>query len=345
MKKQDTRSLSIREQELLRRRLITLVEEDGVTVTGAAQAVGVNRRTATLWLTRYRSGKGGLTQQRRGRRAGENRRMTAAQEREIRKIIRKKVPTEVGLQSYALWTRDAVAGLIAKRYGIHLAVRTMGLYLSRWGFTPQRPLRRAYERDPRAIERWKAVEFPKIAALAKKMGAEIHFEDETGVSTEDMRGRGYAPRGSKPIRKHFGTRSSVSMASTITRQGVLRFMVFEGALTASIFLVFLKRLIESSNRPVFVVLDNIRPHHARIVTNWVKQHSDKIRLFFLPAYAPELNPDECFNNLLKGRLRSKPAVDSRQALARRVRSAARTVQRSPQLVRSLFREANVSYAA
>jgi len=345
MKKQDTRSLSIQEQELLRRRLITLVEQDGVTVTGAAKTVGVNRRTATMWLKRYRSGKGGLTQQRRGRRAGEKRRMTASQEREIRRIICKKVPTEVGLPSYALWTRDAIAALIAQRYGIRLAVRTMGLYLSRWGFTPQRPLRRAYERDQRAIERWKAVEFPRITALAKKIGAEIHFEDETGVSTEDMRGRGYAPRGTKPIRKHFGTRSSVSMASTITRQGILRFMVFEGALTASIFLVFLKRLVASSDRPIFVVLDNIRPHHARLVTNWVKQNSEKIRLFFLPAYAPELNPDECFNNLLKGRLRSKPAVDSRQALARRVRAAARTVQRSPQLVRSLFREPNVSYAA
>jgi transposase len=221
----------------------------------------------------------------------------------------------------------------------------MGLYLCRWGFTPQRPLRRAYERDEKAIERWKAVEFPKIAALAKKIGAEIHFEDETGVSTEDMKGRGYAPRSTKPIRRHFGTRSSVSMASTITRQGILQFMVFQGALTASIFLVFLKRLIASSDRPVFVVLDNIRPHHARIVKNWIKQNSDKIRLFFLATYAPELNPDECFKNLLKGRLRSKPAVNSKQDLARRVRAAARTAQRSPLRVRSLFRESNVPYAA
>jgi transposase len=347
MKTQDARTLSIKEQELLRRRVVFLVEEEGITVTGAAKAVGVNRKTATRWLKAYRAGpdKGKLTQSRRGRSKGAFRRLAARQEEEIKKEICAGVPSEAGIESHALWTRDAIALLIKKRYRITLPIRTMGHYLKRWGFTPQRPLKRAYERNPEAIDRWKRIEFPRITRLAKKLKAEIHFEDETGISSEDMRGRGYSPRGTKPIRRHYGTRSSMSMASTVTRQGTLRFMVYEGALTADIFLSFLKRLVANKKRPIFLILDNIRPHHARKVSAWVKENTDKIRLFFLPSYAPELNPDECFNNLIKGRLRSKTAVSCKKELAKRVRSEARSIQRSSQLVASLFREANVAYAA
>lgn len=347
MKTHDTRTLSIKEQELLRKRVVFLVEEEGITVTGAAQAVGVNRRTATRWLERYRAGpdKGLVTQARRGRRTGALRRLEVRQEEEIKNTICRSTPSDAGIDSFALWTRDAIALLIKKRYRIALPVRTMGHYLKRWGFTPQRPLKRAYERDAEAVERWKRVEFPRITRLAKKHKAEIQFEDETGISSEDMRGRGYSPRGIKPIRRHYGTRSSMSMASTVTRQGTLRFMVYEGALTADIFLSFLKRLIANRKRPIFLILDNIRPHHARKVRAWVKENTAKIRLFFLPPYAPELNPDECFNNLIKGRLRSKAALKSKKELAKRVRSEARSIQRSSQLVASLFREPHVAYAA
>lgn len=347
MKNTDTRSLSIKEQELLRRRVIVLVETNGMSVTDAAKAVGVNRRTATLWLARYRAGpdKGKVTQKRRGRRAGALRRLNLKQETTIQKTICKSVPSEVGVDSYALWTREAIVALVKKRYRISLPTRTMGHYLKRWGFTPQRPLKRAYERDPEAIERWKRVEFPRIVRLAKQQRAEIHFEDETGVSSEDMRGRGYSPRGTKPIRQHYGTRTSMSMASTVTRQGKLRFMVYEGALTADIFLCFLKRLVANRKRPVFLILDNIRPHHARKVTAWVKENATKIRLFFLPPYAPEINPDECFHNVIKARLRSKPAVGSKTELTKRIRSEARSIQKSPRLVASLFRESHVAYAA
>jgi transposase len=345
MKTKDTRTLSIIEQELIRKKLINMVVDMGQTVTGAAHSLGINRRTATNWLKNYRLyGNEGLIQQRRGRRYGTKRTLSLSQEQKIRKFIESGPPEDVGLTA-PLWTRDAIAELIDLRFGIQIPVRTMGLYLERWGYTPQRPQKRANERDEERIAKWINKDYPKIVAKARRENAEIHWGDETGVSTRELYGRGYSPKGKQPIRKHNATRTAVSVISSVSRVGTLRFMVFHGTLKASTFLKFLKRLVMSKRKKIFLIVDNVRPHHAKVVKAWLEQNKNAIELFFLPPYAPEINPDEYFNNLLKQRIRRRTLPKDRVSLAKVVRRTARQIQKLPKLVSKLFKAKDVKYAA
>lgn len=322
-----------------------MVEMTGQTVTGAAHSLGVNRKTATQWLRDYRTrGVKALTQERRGRRVGTKRTLSAEQEKKVKRQVEKSTPEEIGLP-YPLWTRDVIAELIQNQFRVALPVRTMGLYLKRWGYTPQRPQKRANERDEKRIQRWITKEYPKIVAKAQKEKAEIHWSDETGISSRELYGRGYSPRGKQPVRRHNAARTSVSMISSISRTGTFRFMVFDGSLKAATFLKFLQRLVAKRRKKIFLIVDNARPHHAKLVTTWLRNNTEAIELFYLPPYAPEINPDEYLNNLLKQRIRRRSLPADKNALAKIVRKASRSIQKSPKLVKRLFQARSVRYAA
>ena len=345
MNRRDTRSLSIEQQELLRERVVVMVVKRGMTVTDSARAIGVSRQNASRWVGLYRrGGLKSLRQLRRGRRVGDNRRLTLVEEGRIQELVASSTPEELNI-GYALWTREAVSQLIKRLYKIQLPIRTMGEYLRRWGYAPQRPLRRAYEQDKKAVQRWEKRDYPAIQERARKEGARIHWGDETGVSTEDARGCGYSRRCKTPVVSHPGYRMTVSIVSTITNRGELRFMVYKGAMTARLFVSFLKRLIRSSTKKVFLIVDRLPAHRAKSVTAFVEKNKSHIELFFLPPYAPEVNPDEYFNNCLKQRLRNKPHERTAAGIAATVRRAARAIQRDTKLVRKLFKHPAVRYAA
>ena len=238
-----------------------------------------------------------------------------------------------------------VRELIRRRLGKDLGESTVRLYLTRWGFTPQKPLSRASQRSEAAIQRWLEQEYPKIARRAKREKALIYWGDETGISNQDQIGRGYAPKGKTPIVRRTAKKISTSMISAVNNRGLMRFMCFKGALNASLFIIFLRRLIKDASGKQFLIVDNLRVHRSVKVSKWVAAHNDQIELFFLPPYAPEHNPDEYLNNDLKQKLKNLPRPDSHEELVQGTTSVLRSLQRSPHRVRAYFHHKDVRYAA
>jgi transposase len=279
-----------------------------------------------------------------GRRMGDRRLMSAEQEGAVRKLIADRTPDQLKL-AYALWTRAAVAELIRDRYGIELPVRTMGLYLERWGFTPQKPMRKAYEQSPAAVKKWLDEEYPVIAACAKVEGAEIHWGDETGLRSDDVRGRSYAPQGQTPVVRVNNKRHGLSVISSVTNKGQMRWKIFDGALNADILIDFLRRLVRDAGRKVYLILDNLRVHHSKPVKAWLAEHKHQIEVFYLPSYSPELNPDEMANADLKQAVTKLAPARTKLQLVKATAKHLRSVQRQPERIKRYFEHEPVRYAA
>lgn len=342
MKHVDMRSLPAAAQEERRRQVVGL-REGGLTYEAIALQVGLSRNGVSDICKRSRCrGAAGLRTGRRGPATGTGRLLTA--EQEIRRLIRRSTPDGYGLPS-ALWSRAAVRALIEQRCGVHLAVRTMGSYLACWGFTAQKPLRRAYEQKPREVQRWLETDFPAIKARARRQKGTVFWGDESGLRSDDVRGRSDAPRGKTPVVRRCQKRASVGVISAVSNQGELRWMVLNGALTAVVLIVFLERLVRDAGCKVFLILDNLRVHRAGTVQNWLAAHRSQIEVFYLPPYSPELNPDEGINGDLKQVVSSKPPARGRPELKRNVISHLRKLSKSPARVQRLFQNRTFRYAA
>jgi len=217
--------------------------------------------------------------------------LSTLQEKEIRELIRDKTPEQLKLP-FALWTRKSVRDLMRQRTGIMIPIRTVGEYLSRWGYTPQRLLKKAYEQRPAEVKKWLEFTYPQVQARAKEEKAEIHWGDETGVTNKLHYGRSYLPSGVTPVTNAQAKRLSSSMISSITNQGKVRFMICKGGLNVDIFKRFLERLIKDAQKKIFLIVDNLRVHHAKVLTEWLETNKERIELIYLPSYSPERNPDE-----------------------------------------------------
>ncbi len=344
MKKRDARKLSSEAQQELRYRAVNM-KLSGLTYKEISKHLSVSVSALQNWMELYNEGGlDNLTLRRRGRPKGAHRRLSRRQEQAIQNLITDKTPEQLKLQ-FALWTRSVIGELIEQRYGIRLPIRTLGEYLKRWGFTPQRPKRKAYEQQPEEIQRWLEKTYPSIEKQAFREKAEILWGDETGVSNQSHFGRGYAPKGQTPVARGLAKRVTTSMISAVSNKGTLRFMVYKGSLKTDTLLKFLKRLIKGSKKKIFLILDNLRVHKAVKVKQWVKEYADQIELFFLPPYSPELNPDEYLNNTVKGQLRNKPPAESRHGLEKSLRKCMRSNQHRPEFIKNLFKQKNVLYAA
>ncbi len=290
-----------------RRRQVIGLRQRGLAHWEIAERVGLSR-TGVFDICRRFAAEGaqGLVSKPRGRRPDEQRLLDAAQEAEVRNLICRHTPDELGLP-FALWSRAAVGMLMARHCGVALAVRTVGKYLARWGFTAQRPIRRAYEQDPAAVRRWLRRDYPEIAARAKRARGIVVWGDETGLRSDDVRGRSYAPRGRTPVVRVCHRRAGLSLISAVTNQGKLRWMLVDGAVNAPTFIRFLERLIREARCKVFLILDRLRVHRARLTRNWLAEHSSEIEVFYLTPYSPELNPDE--GGVRHGSMRHLAAVE------------------------------------
>ena len=262
----------------------------------------------------------------------------------MRKLIADKTPEQLKMP-YALWTRAAVADLIERRFGLRLAVRTMGQYLARWGFTPQKPMKKAYEQSPAAVKKWLDEDYPDIATRAKAEGAEVHWGDESGLRSDDVRGRGYAPKGETPVIRVNNKRHGLSVISTVTNKGQMRWKIFDGALNAEILIDFLQRLIKGAARKLFLILDNLRVHHAKPVKAWLADHAAAIEVLYLASYSPELNPDEMANADIKQAVTTRAPARTKLHLVKATARHLRSVQRQPERIRKYFEHEPVRYAA
>ena len=344
MEKSDGRKLSNEALNERRRRAVKM-RLAGATIVQAVEQCELGRSAVIRASQAYaRGGWKAVRVSVGGRPKGSGRLLSAAEEAEVQWLIQDRTPDQLKMD-YALWTRQAVSELIEVRFGIRLQVRTVGKYLKRWGYTPQRPLKKAYEQSPAAVGRWIEEQYPTIAKRAKTEGAEIHWGDETGLRSDDVRGRGYAPKGQTPVLRIKSRREGLSVISTVTNKGEMRWKIFSGAMNAKMLLDFLKRLTRRAGRKLFLILDNLRVHHSKPVKQWLAENADKIEVFYLPSYSPELNPDELLNADLKQRVTTAAPARNKRALTRSASSALRSIQKQPLRVQSYFLQKDVSYAA
>jgi len=344
MEKRDARKLSTQAQQELREMAIRL-KESGKTYKAIAEIVHVQPTTICAWYKAYqRGGKKAIKIKKRGRPSGSCRTLTAVQEHEIQKAIVDKCPDQLKFP-FALWTRVAVQQLIRELFSIKMPIRTVGEYLKRWNYTPQKPLRKAYKQNPKAISAWLKDEYPTIAMKSKKENAEIHWGDETGLCNDSYHGRSYAPRGETPAIKIHPRCQRVNLISTVTNQGKVRFMIYKDKMNSQTLIQFMKRLIKDSDQKIFLILDNLRVHHSHLVKDWLKDHKTEIEIFFLPSYSPELNPDEYLNCDLKIGVHSKVPARTKEQLAKKTLSHLRKLQKMPSRVKNYFKHPKISYAA
>lgn len=347
MTRMDARRLTPEAQEDLRRRVVYAVREDGVPPSEAARRFGVCRQSVAAWVGRVESGGGVRALAARKRGPKPRPRLDAAVEREVVRTIRNRCPDQL-LLPFALWTREAVAALVRRRSGRGISVWTAGRYLKRWGMTPQKPTRRAYERDPAAVKAWLVEQYPAIKRRAKAENALILWGDEMGLRSDDPVGRSYAPRGKTPVVDATGKRFGCNMISAISNLGRLWFMVFKGRLDARVFIRFLRRLLAAAGgHKVFLIVDSHPAHKAARVRDWIgdePRRSSRLELFFLPGYSPELNPDECLNQDTKQAMRKTRPRDQGEMMGN-VRSHLRRRKKQPEVVKRFFQERHVRYAA
>jgi len=342
-KKPDARLLPPQAQEDLRRRVMAAVLDRKCRPTEAARTFGVSRMSIYNWLGAVEAGgRSALRAQKRGPKGGS--RLAGHQAATVVRMIQDRCPDQLRLP-FALWTREAVAELIQQRYGIGLSVWTVGRYLRHWGFTPQKPVRRAYERDPEAVRRWLEKEYPAVRRRARAQGAGIYWGDQMGLRSDHQAGTSYGRRGCTPVIPGTGKRFGCSMMSAITNRGQLAFMVFKCRFTAKVMLVFLRRLVRHARRKVFLIVDGHPVHGAQAVGRWLATHAGQIEMFLLPGYSPELNPDELLNNDVKSNALGRRRPADQIEMISEVRGYLRGTQRRPDIVVNYFQEKHVRYAA
>jgi transposase len=339
----DTRSLSDEVRAALRLRAVAAREAGFATDTIAA-ILGVRPESVSRWFAAYqRGGTEALPGDRTGRPVGSGRLLSEAQQARLEAVIVASTPAEQGIAS-GLWTRQAVRPLVLQEFGLRLPIRTVGDYLRRWGLTPQRPTRHACRQNPEEVRHWLEEEYPAVAARAKAEGAEIHWGDETGAQPEATRQRGYAPRNEPPEQPVSGQRFRVNMISTITNEGKLRFMLYDGKMTGALFVVFLTRLLAGASRKIFLIVDRLKVHESQEVQVWLYAHRDRLEVVGLPRYTPERNPDEYLNNDVKGNLNADGPAADRQELTGKMRSFMHRLGKLPAHIKAYFEHPQVAYA-
>jgi transposase len=337
----DARRLSPAAQEELRRRVVHAVQKLGMSQVEAVKVFGVSRGSIHNWLRAVeRGGQGALKARKRGPKPRS--RLAGHQAATIVRMIEERCPDQLRLP-FALWTREAVQQLIARRTGIQVSIWTVGRYLRNWGFTPQKPLRRAYEQDAAAVRTWLEGEYPAIRKQAKAAQSEIHWGDEMGMRSDHQVGTSYGRRGRTPTIPGTGKRFRCNMISAITNRGRLLFMVFTRRFTAAVFVEFLNRLIRQVGR-LFLIVDGHPVHRSAAVKRWLAAHP-QLRLFYLPGYSPKLNPDELLNQDVKSNAVGRQRPANKDEMISTVRSYLRSTQKQPHIVRHYFQQEDVRYAA
>lgn len=345
MEKVDARKLGSEGRDTLRKMVIRLRQQSGMKAIELSRVAGVHVRTVESWLRKARAaGTGSLSEKPRGRPHGACRKLAMAQEVWIRQRIVGSMPAQMSLP-FALWTRRAIQALIQAQFGIEVSDRLVGKYLKRWAYTAQRPVKRALEQRPALIQTWLRETYPKIAARAKAEGAILYWGDETAVKEDAHWIRGFAPAGRTPVLEIPARWPKLSMISAITNRGEIAFQIVEGTINTDRFIEFLGRLIEGAPAKVFLIVDNLRVHHAKLVQEWLASRKDRIEVFYLPPYAPESNPDEYLNHDFKTSLRLEPSSPDDAHLLNKAMRIMDRIASLPELIRAYFRHPHAAYAA
>ena len=337
----DARRLTHNTLTELRKRAVSSVQ-NGQSPELVAKALGINRVTIYGWLALYRSGGWGALDARK--RGGRKPKLDAKAIRWVYNTVTMKDPLQLKF-TFALWTAKMVGQAIFQKFGIKLSKASICRLLSQLGLTPQRPVWRAYQQRPEQVQKWLQEEYPRIRRLAHRQKALIFFGDEAGVRSDHHAGTTWAIKGKTPVVSSTGARFGLNLFSAVSAQGEFRFMTVKGRIGAAQFIEFIRRLIHGVDRMVFLIVDGHPAHKAKMVARFVDSIKDRFRLFFLPPYSPELNPDERVWNDLKNNGIGKQIITSSKKLRKSVISYLRYIQSSPARVRSYYHNETTRYAA
>jgi transposase len=328
---------------LMIRRQIVRQKKKGLSGKEIESLTGVRcNRISEIWSKYQAGGDAALKPKQRGRKKGERTLLTREQEEEIRRLIIDHTPDQLKL-AFMLWTRQAISDLIMLKYNLYASLRSVTNYLNRWGFTCQRPTKRAYSQDNVKVKSFMENEYPEIARRALAENAEIYWGDETGVSSQEYYVRGFSIKGVTPVLPFEAKHERINMISAISGRGTVRFMVYEGTMNQQLLIEYMERLIKDAQRKVFLIIDNLRVHHGKIVAEWLHEHKHEIEVFFLPSYSPELNPDEYLNHVLKKNVHSGIRPRTKKELRNKTESFMGCMEQNHKQVAALFNHKKLTY--
>lgn len=341
----DNRNLKLNELKVLRTKAVESVVFHGLTQTKASQIFGFSRTSMCKYIKEYKSNQDeSFSYQKRGLKVGMRRKMDLTQEEELIRTILSNTPDQLGL-NYTLWNSKVVQEYIRLKYSLSYNRRSIRKVMTRLGFSSQKPIKLAYQRDPKKIEAWVSDIYPKIKVRAMQEEARIYWGDEMGLQSTDNCGRTYGLRGKKPIIKKIGSRFKCNMLAAISPQGFMNWMVFEDNFTSKKFISFLGRLVRQIKQKVFLIVDNHKVHHSKKVTAYVDKHKDKLKLFYLPPYCPDMNPEELVNQDVKANSGNFKVVKSVHDLTINLRYYLTKLQFNRSKIMKFFTKKETTYAA
>jgi transposase len=343
MQKKDGRNRSASAQAAIREQVADFLRKKRGTQQQASAIFGVSQSGIEKIWRKYKSaGKRGIAQKKRGVQGGKK--INGKQSAEVRALIKDKLPDQLKLP-YGLWTREAVQQLIFNRYGIELSRWQVGRYLKAWGYTPQKPISKAFEQKPEQVRQWLTERYPAIKRKARKENAVIYFGDETGMRSDHQAGRSYAPKGETPVIKRTGQRFSLNMISAISNRGYLQFMIIDGPFNSMVFLIFLQQLIKYSRQKIYFIADGHPAHKTKKLKAWLLENESRIEVVFLPPYSPELNPQEYVNQDVKTNVIGKKRPVNKAQMRFNVEEFMYKRKNDRRQVQKYFHETHVRYAA
>jgi transposase len=339
--KRDGRTFDHQTLETIRFMAVERVRE-GERASDVIASYGFNRTTIYKWVQAALRPGVGVKALRSTKATGRPRSLTPKQESQVFRWVNGKNPMQYGFD-FGLWTRAVVVELIEKKFGIQLGLTAVGELLAKQGLTPQKPLQRAYQRDPEAIEKWQRETFPAIAAQAKAEGADIFFWDESGFRADTVHGKTWGVRGQTPVVQRPGQRQSFSAASAVNAKGAFWFCTYEGALNAELFVELLQKMMKYRKKSVHLVLDSLPAHKKALVGKYVATTKGRLTLHFLPGYAPDLNPDELVWSHVKRTGPARRPLQKGEKLRDKIEAQLAKLQQMPHLIRSFFKAPSVAY--
>lgn len=343
MVKKDGRNRTASAQATVRERTVDFLKRKTGTQKQAMEIFGLSQSgVEKIWRKYKVGGKRGIVERKRGVRGGKK--INGKQSAQVRRLIKDKLPDQLKLP-FGLWTREAVQQLIANKFGIELSRWQVGRYLKSWGYTPQKPISKAFEQKPEKVKQWLEKEYPAIKKRAQKEKAVIYFGDETGMRSDHQVGRSYAPAGETPVIKRTGQRFSLNMISAISNRGHLQFMVIDGRFNSEVFQLFLKRMIKYSKHKIYFVTDGHPAHKTKKLNEWLAQNKKRIEVFFLPPYSPELNAQEYVNQDVKTNVIGKKRPINKEEMKNNVVGFMMGRKKNKKQVQKYFHEEHVRYAA
>ena len=339
MKKRGTKD----SQETKRILVIDFLKKRKGTHQQAADLYHLSKSGVDKIWTRYKTkGSRGLASKKRGVQGGKK--INGKQAAEVKQLVKDKMPEQLKLP-FGLWTREAVQQLILEKYRITLSRWQVGRYLKAWGYTPQKPITKAFEQNPERVKLWLDKEYPAIKKRAAKENATIYFEDEVGMRSDHQAGKSYAPKGQTPVIKKTGQRFSLNMVSAISNKGHVEFMILEGTFNGGVFLEFLAQLIKYKQQKIFLVVDGHSAHKTKLVNAWLEENKSRIEIFFLPPYSPELNAQEYVNQDLKTNVIGKKRPINKAQMRNNVEEFMNKRKNDRRQVQKYFHVSHVQYAA